>query len=233
MACRRIRRRNGLSGCSEPKLTKTRDGFMVSGALSMLGKVYRSVEPRQTGACQGKVSRYAWGQDYHEVIHQRLRKLADFHRQLCLRRRFAGWSIPHRSWSASCATRWAGVDRQEHALAQSPLRKLVLSGGPLSSEVLEYDEPTEVGHCGTCLRLPRRLPYGRVGRSLHAGRPAVHQLLDDRSAPVPRTRRVAVWDRRVAIRMRCLPGRLPLEKTTRRSRPNRPFSPAAAWIRPT
>src|SRR5581483_12111219 len=45
-------------------------------SLLMLAMPYRTSEPGVAGAAQGRVSRYAWGTDYHDLIHERLRQLA-------------------------------------------------------------------------------------------------------------------------------------------------------------
>ncbi len=50
-------------------------------SILMLGLPYRTVAPRPLGPIEGRISRYAWGHDYHEVSRQRLRALAEFHRQ--------------------------------------------------------------------------------------------------------------------------------------------------------
>ena len=56
---------------------------LLAGAKSllMLGVNYRTAEPVEPTAGQARVSRYAWGADYHEVIRGRLHTLADFHRR--------------------------------------------------------------------------------------------------------------------------------------------------------
>src|SRR5690606_390532 len=42
----------------------------------MLTLDYRTDEPREPAAGEGRISRYAWGgADYHDVIHERLKRL--------------------------------------------------------------------------------------------------------------------------------------------------------------
>ena len=58
--------------------------FLLEGAKSvlMLAINYRTVEPVTPGLGQARISRFAWGTDYHELIRDRLHKLAEFHRRL-------------------------------------------------------------------------------------------------------------------------------------------------------
>ncbi len=51
-------------------------------SILMLAANYRSDEPADAGPGQARISRHAWGADYHEVLRGRLRKLAQFHRRL-------------------------------------------------------------------------------------------------------------------------------------------------------
>lgn len=74
---------------------------VLDGARSLvvLGTDYRNAEPEVARKACGWL-RYAWGADYHEVIHRRLCALADYHRQLWPERPSAAWSIRRRCWSA-------------------------------------------------------------------------------------------------------------------------------------
>src|SRR5215210_2495830 len=48
-------------------------------SILMLAMNYRTSEPVETDAGQGRVSRYAWGSaDYHDLIRERLDELAKF-----------------------------------------------------------------------------------------------------------------------------------------------------------
>ena len=44
----------------------------------MLTLNYRTFEPAAAAAGHGRVSRYAWGTDYHDVIHERLDALSNW-----------------------------------------------------------------------------------------------------------------------------------------------------------
>src|SRR4051812_8319111 len=53
-------------------------GHVLDGVRSilMLTMNYRTAAPVEPAAGQGRVSRYAWGGDYHDLIHERLARLA-------------------------------------------------------------------------------------------------------------------------------------------------------------
>ncbi len=47
-------------------------------SLLVLAYPYRTAEPQASQPGRGRVSRYAWGVDYHDVVRERLRTLSDF-----------------------------------------------------------------------------------------------------------------------------------------------------------
>lgn len=47
-------------------------------SIMMLSTSYRTTEPRPLQSGEGRISRYAWGLDYHDLIRSRLNLLADF-----------------------------------------------------------------------------------------------------------------------------------------------------------
>src|SRR5438874_2448143 len=69
-------------------LTNRRDAYahprhVLAGVRSLLvlAMNYRTRAPLPAGPEQGRVSRYAWGLDYHDLIHDRLRRLCEFVQQ--------------------------------------------------------------------------------------------------------------------------------------------------------
>ena len=81
-------------------------------------------------------------------------------------------------------------------------------------------------------RLPRRLPDGGLPAAVRPRRPPLHQLPDHRAAR-PDPRRAAAGHRRLALRLRRLPGRLPLEPLIRRTADSRRIPAAPELDRST
>ena len=67
---------------------------LVPEALSLvaLSFNYYTGDHPETDDSRGKISRYAWGEDYHRIIHDRLKKLGDFiHQDLGLGEKSRGF----------------------------------------------------------------------------------------------------------------------------------------------
>ncbi len=82
-------------------------------SLLVLAMNYRTAEPAVVQPGQGRISRYAWGADYHDLIHDRLGQLAEALRARRPRRSCGASSIRRRFWNASSRSwpAWAGSAR--------------------------------------------------------------------------------------------------------------------------
>ncbi len=138
---------------------------VLAGARSLLvlGKVYRTVEPKAPGPGQGRIARYAWGRDYHEVIRQRLRRLADFHRRLTPQAHVRGVvdtaPLLEKEFARLAGLGWLGKNtlllNRQHG---SWFFLAVL----LTTAELAYDVPVQTDHCGTCRACLEACPTGAL-----------------------------------------------------------------------
>ena len=134
----------------------------VRGIL-MLGTNYRTVEPAPTSPGQGRISRYAWGSDYHDVIHSRLRRLAEFHRRLTPQARVRGVvdtaPLLEREFAELAGLGWIGKNT---LLVSQEFGSWLFLAALLTSERLDYDEPHRAGRCGSCRACLDACPTGAL-----------------------------------------------------------------------
>jgi len=138
---------------------------LLEGAKSvlMLATNYRTVEPVEPRPGQARVSRYAWGADYHEVIRRRLHALADFHRLLVPTAGVRGVvdtaPLLEREFGQLAGLGWIGKNTM---LIHPQLGSWFFLAALLSTELLDYDEPSGAGHCGSCRRCLDACPTGAL-----------------------------------------------------------------------
>jgi epoxyqueuosine reductase len=136
---------------------------VLDGARSLLVLAfnYRTNTPRAAAGDQGRVSRYAWGADYHDLIHERLQRLADF-----LRGQFDGAAVRgvvdtapflEREFAQLAGLGWIGKNT---LLLNKQSGSWFFLAALLTDVELEYDEPHVTDHCGTCRACLDACPTG-------------------------------------------------------------------------
>ena len=132
-------------------------------SILMLAMNYRTVEPAPTRAGQGRVSRYAWGSDYHHLIRARLHRLADFHRRLAPGARVRGVvdtaPLLEREFAQLAGLGWIGKNT---LLLSERFGSWTFLAALLTSERLDYDAPAEANHCGSCRACLDACPTGAL-----------------------------------------------------------------------
>jgi epoxyqueuosine reductase len=122
-------------------------------SIIMVGLGYRTVEPALVAPGTARISRYAWGADYHKVVRQRLEQLAERIVADCpdLRWRAAVDSAPlmERDFAELAGLGWIGKNT---LLLHRQLGSYFFLGALLVDRTLEYDVPHATQHCGTCTR---------------------------------------------------------------------------------
>lgn len=127
---------------------------VLDGARSvlMLGTNYRTDEAAKHAPGQGRVSRYAWGtRDYHDVIHDRLRRLRRFLEDLVPGAAVRGVvdtaPLLEREFAQLAGLGWIGKNT---LLLNRQVGSWILLAALLTDQELAYDAPHVADHCGTC-----------------------------------------------------------------------------------
>src|SRR5262245_44789609 len=121
-------------------------------SIVMLGLPYRTVEPRQPRAGEGRISRYAFGSgDYHDVIHDKLRQLIAALQDLVPDARARGVvdtaPLLEREFAQLAGLGWIG---KHTLLINKPAGSYFFLAALLTDLELAPDEPFAADHCGTC-----------------------------------------------------------------------------------
>lgn len=120
-------------------------------SLLLLAMPYRTVEPATPKPGQGRVSRYAWGADYHDLIHDRLRRLADWLMRNVHQAKVRGVvdtaPLLEREFAQLAGLGWIGKNT---LLLNRQFGSWFFLAALLTDIDLAYDAPHETDHCGSC-----------------------------------------------------------------------------------
>lgn len=126
---------------------------VLAGAQSLLVMAfpYRTSDPQPTHPGTGRIASYAWGTDYHELIHRRLEPLVAHLRQLVPGAAARGVvdSAPllEREYAQLAGLGWIG---KNGLLLSRELGSWFFLAVLLTDIELAYDLPHTADHCGTC-----------------------------------------------------------------------------------
>lgn len=139
---------------------------LVDGARSVVSVLHNYYQPDpapQNDPALGRVARYAWGDDYHDVLRERLGQLfgwLDAAVGGSLGGRVFTDSAPvlDKAWAARSGLGWIG----KNAMLLSPrLGSFFFVGEMIVDVPLAYDGPM-TDHCGRCTRCLDACPTGAI-----------------------------------------------------------------------
>ncbi len=140
---------------------------LVPGAQSVVSVFLSYFQPGKTpgGGLEdaAKISRYAWGDDYHDVLKEKLFELFDW-----LDRRTGGAGgrafvdsapVLDKAWAQRAGLGWQGKNTN---LLTTTHGSFIFLGELIVDVALEADEPFRADHCGSCTRCLDACPTGAL-----------------------------------------------------------------------
>ncbi|HEX8189856.1 MAG TPA: tRNA epoxyqueuosine(34) reductase QueG [Pyrinomonadaceae bacterium] len=138
---------------------------LLPGALSVVAVALNYFtpheHPREKGA--GKISRYAWGDDYHDVLGEKLKALLAHVQEVApeVQGKVCVDAQPSmdKVWAVRAGLGWIGKHTN---LITRDHGSWVFLGELLLDAELEYDAAREEDHCGTCTLCIDSCPTGAI-----------------------------------------------------------------------
>ena len=129
--------------------------LLFPGAKSVLVVALNYFTPHEheESETRGKISRYSWGDDYHDVLKEKLRELFAFVRSLDERAegKICVDTAPamDKAWAVRAGLGWLG---KHSNLITKVYGSWVFLGELILNLELDYDAETVEDHCGSCTR---------------------------------------------------------------------------------
>ena len=150
-----------------PLKTDVRQLLSEAKSVISLAMNYYTLDPPKALAedpAHGQISRYAWGDDYHDIIRQRLSELVDFIKQTAeteLQTRICVDTAPiiEREYAQKAGIGWIGKNTN---LIHWRSGSWYFLAEVLVSIALESETPTLRGSCGTCTRCIEACPTDAI-----------------------------------------------------------------------
>ncbi|MEP7077977.1 MAG: tRNA epoxyqueuosine(34) reductase QueG [Chthoniobacterales bacterium] len=167
----------------------------VRSVIVLAMNYWQGDRPRtEDGPAHGRIARYAWGQDYHDVIAARLRALDEFLTQRGGSQKCYVDTGPllERDHAAEAGIGWHGKSTM---LLDRELGTWFFLAEILTTLTLPADEP-QTPRCGTCTRCLSACPTGalRAAHSLDARR-CISYLTIELKGSIPLELRPLIGDR--------------------------------------
>ncbi len=172
--------------------------YVLDGARSivMLGFPYRTCEPMVAQPAQGRVARYAWGADYHDILWQKLKTLERYllarAPQAAVRTVVDTAPLLEREFAQLAGVGWIGKNT---LLLNKHEGSYFFLAALLTSLELEADVRHEAEHCGTCRACLDACPTDAfVAPYVLDARRCISYLTIELKSPIPTELRTGLQD---------------------------------------
>ena len=137
--------------------------FPGAKSIVVVALNYFTPHEHEENSEKGKISRYAWGDDYHDVVKEKLRELFDFIKserpeadgKICVDTA----PIMDKAWAVRAGLGWLG---KHSNVITKEYGSWIFIGEILLDFELEYETETVADHCGTCTACLDACPTGAI-----------------------------------------------------------------------
>jgi epoxyqueuosine reductase len=170
-----------------PKRQDIRQMMPEVQSVLCLALNYYAPNPRPEGKAYAKISRYAWGRDYHKVLPKRLKALAIWLQQQgegILARYVADTApVQDKVWAERSGIGW--IAKNGNVITRK-YGSWVFLGEILTNLQLTADRP-HTAHCGTCTRCIEACPTGAIVQPhvVDANRCLAYHTIENRAEVLP------------------------------------------------
>lgn len=155
---------------------------LVEGSKTVISLLYNYYTPDQLSQTTYKISRYAYGTDYHEVIKDKLNVLDAFIRSRSgnvIQRSFVDSApVLERAWAQESGLGWIGKNT---CLISRRHGSFLFISEIITSLELSYDEPLK-DYCGSCRKCIDACPTQAIvdGRLIDSNKCISYQTIENR-----------------------------------------------------
>jgi epoxyqueuosine reductase len=142
----------------------------------------------------GRIARYAWGEDYHDLMDEKLREFCAYLEECGGTQKLYVDTGPvlERDWAAAAGLGWNGKSTVQ---IHPALGAWFFLGEILTSLEIEPDPPAK-NRCGSCTRCQTACPTGAIDRPHHVdARRCISYLTIEAKGAIPLEFRRAIGDR--------------------------------------
>lgn len=160
----------------------------VRSVICVALNYYKPIE-RPQGEEYAKISRYAWGRDYHKVMHKKLKLLTTWLQEIddSIEARYYADTGPvqDKIWAQKSGIGWIAKNSN---LITREYGSWVFLGEVLTNLDLESDR-SHTEHCGTCTRCIESCPTGAITSPfvVDATRCIAYHTIENRDPELPKT----------------------------------------------
>lgn len=177
-----------MAWMSNPKRLNIRDCMPQVKSVICVALNYYTPHQRPEGKKYGKVSRYGWGRDYHNVMHKKLKAFSQYleEQEDSIKTRYYAdtGAIQDKVWAQRAGIGW--ISKNSNLITRE-YGSWVFLGEVLTNLSLIPDTP-HPQHCGTCTRCLEACPTGAIVQPfvVDANRCIAYHTIENRQATLPK-----------------------------------------------